>query len=92
MECCGVEYYTDWYEIMGPNTVTPGCCQPNSGLDAAYCFMHLNLASPPEQRVYTNGCYDKIIEDLSSEAKVLTLLTIILVIAQVRIGNVFHNV
>ncbi|KAB0394613.1 hypothetical protein E2I00_010963 [Balaenoptera physalus] len=30
MRCCGVTDYTDWYPVLGENTVPDRCCMENS--------------------------------------------------------------
>lgn len=30
MHCCGVTDYTDWYPVLGENTVPDRCCMENS--------------------------------------------------------------
>ncbi|XP_068418255.1 tetraspanin-9 isoform X2 [Eschrichtius robustus] len=50
MRCCGVTDYTDWYPVLGENTVPDRCCMENS----QGCGR--NSSAP----VWRTGCYEKV--------------------------------
>ncbi|XP_033621487.1 tetraspanin-9 isoform X3 [Fukomys damarensis] len=50
MRCCGVTDYTDWYPVLGENTVPDRCCMENS----QGCGR--NSTTP----VWRTGCYEKV--------------------------------
>nr|XP_039317600.1 tetraspanin-9 isoform X2 [Saimiri boliviensis boliviensis] len=50
MRCCGVTDYTDWYPVLGENTVPDRCCMENS----QGCGR--NATTP----VWRTGCYEKV--------------------------------
>uniref|UniRef100_A0A9L0T9W8 Tetraspanin-9 n=2 Tax=Equus TaxID=9789 RepID=A0A9L0T9W8_HORSE len=50
MRCCGVTDYTDWYPVLGENTVPDRCCMENS----QGCGR--NSTTP----LWKTGCYDKV--------------------------------
>ncbi|KAF6122371.1 tetraspanin 9 [Phyllostomus discolor] len=50
MHCCGVSDYTDWYPVLGENTVPDRCCMENS----QGCGR--NSTTP----VWRTGCYEKV--------------------------------
>ncbi|XP_008972016.2 tetraspanin-9 isoform X1 [Pan paniscus] len=50
MRCCGVTDYTDWYPVLGENTVPDRCCMENS----QGCGR--NATTP----LWRTGCYEKL--------------------------------
>ncbi|XP_054855088.1 tetraspanin-9 isoform X1 [Eublepharis macularius] len=52
MHCCGVISYTDWYEVLGENTVPDRCCMENSQ-DCGRNSTNTNL-------VWKMGCFEKV--------------------------------
>ncbi|KAF5919374.1 hypothetical protein HPG69_009855 [Diceros bicornis minor] len=50
MRCCGVTDYTDWYPVLGENTVPDRCCMENS----QGCGR--NATTP----LWKTGCYEKV--------------------------------
>uniref|UniRef100_A0A7N9D213 Tetraspanin-9 n=2 Tax=Macaca fascicularis TaxID=9541 RepID=A0A7N9D213_MACFA len=50
MRCCGVTDYTDWYPVLGENTVPDRCCMENS----QGCGR--NATTP----LWRTGCYEKV--------------------------------
>ncbi|XP_053081696.1 tetraspanin-9 isoform X2 [Acinonyx jubatus] len=50
MRCCGVTDYTDWYPVLGENTVPDRCCMENS----QGCGR--NTTTP----LWRTGCYEKV--------------------------------
>lgn len=50
MRCCGVTDYTDWYPVLGENTVPDRCCMENS----QGCGR--NSTTP----LWKTGCYEKV--------------------------------
>ncbi|CAJ0940714.1 unnamed protein product [Ranitomeya imitator] len=50
MHCCGVTDYTDWYPVLGENTVPDRCCMENSQ-DCGHNSTSL---------VWKTGCYEKV--------------------------------
>ncbi|ELV09170.1 Tetraspanin-9 [Tupaia chinensis] len=50
MRCCGVTDHTDWYPVLGENTVPDRCCMENS----QGCGH--NATTP----LWTTGCYEKV--------------------------------
>uniref|UniRef100_A0A452UGV0 Tetraspanin-9 n=1 Tax=Ursus maritimus TaxID=29073 RepID=A0A452UGV0_URSMA len=50
MRCCGVTDYTDWYPVLGENTVPDRCCMENS----QGCGR--NSTTP----LWRTGCYEKV--------------------------------
>ncbi|XP_075066293.1 tetraspanin-9 isoform X1 [Mixophyes fleayi] len=50
MHCCGVTDYTDWYPVLGENTVPDRCCMENSQ-DCGHNSTGL---------VWRTGCYEKV--------------------------------
>uniref|UniRef100_A0A8D1QJV1 Tetraspanin-9 n=1 Tax=Sus scrofa TaxID=9823 RepID=A0A8D1QJV1_PIG len=50
MHCCGVTDYTDWYPVLGENTVPDRCCMENS----QGCGR--NSTTP----LWKTGCYEKV--------------------------------
>ncbi|KAL8207697.1 UNVERIFIED_CONTAM: Tetraspanin-9 [Gekko kuhli] len=52
MHCCGVTSYTDWYPVLGDNTVPDRCCMENSQ-DCGRNSTNTNL-------VWKMGCFEKV--------------------------------
>ena len=80
MHCCGVEGYKDWEKILNKtNTVTGGCCKPNT--DAKTCFK--DIPEDPSPVIYTDGCFDVFIGWVEGLGIGLGVISIILGLIQV---------
>uniref|UniRef100_A0A5F9DUM5 Tetraspanin-9 n=1 Tax=Oryctolagus cuniculus TaxID=9986 RepID=A0A5F9DUM5_RABIT len=51
MRCCGVTDYTDWYPVLGENTVPDRCCMENS----QGCGRNATTTA-----LWKTGCYEKV--------------------------------
>lgn len=83
LECCGVAGYQDWknFTFGSENgNVAEGCCKEMTET----CF--LGMANKPEEvaekTIYTQGCYERIKEDLTGVTLALGVTTVILGLVQ----------
>ncbi|XP_014795626.1 PREDICTED: LOW QUALITY PROTEIN: tetraspanin-9 [Calidris pugnax] len=50
MKCCGVNDFTDWYPVLGENTVPDRCCTENSQ----------DCGRNSTELVWKTGCYERV--------------------------------
>uniref|UniRef100_A0A2K6QDV2 Tetraspanin n=1 Tax=Rhinopithecus roxellana TaxID=61622 RepID=A0A2K6QDV2_RHIRO len=74
MRCCGVTDYTDWYPVLGENTVPDRCCMENS----QGCGR--NATTP----LWRTGCYEKVKMWFDDNKHVLGTVGMCILIMQVR--------
>uniref|UniRef100_A0ABI7ZKG8 Tetraspanin 9 n=1 Tax=Felis catus TaxID=9685 RepID=A0ABI7ZKG8_FELCA len=74
MRCCGVTDYTDWYPVLGENTVPDRCCMENS----QGCGR--NTTTP----LWRTGCYEKVKTWFDDNKHVLGTVGMCILIMQVR--------
>ncbi|XP_018019663.1 tetraspanin-9 [Hyalella azteca] len=81
LQCCGVNSYEDWFYILNENSVTPGCCKDNS---PEFCYKNISALTQTQlqETLYTRGCYEALIDDLSQQLLALGILALVLVTVQ----------
>nr|XP_045590730.1 tetraspanin-3-like [Procambarus clarkii] len=81
LECCGVSNYTDWNNVTKHGDVTIGCCKEQK--DGCFDGMATAPQVVAEQRIYTQGCFYAIKEDLQGAVIALGVVCLILAVVEV---------
>jgi len=81
-----VNNYTDWYTgVISPSlgsNVALGCCKDMEDRNCNQNIASMTLVEAQE-KIYTRGCYTKLVETVEGEAMWLIIGGIILAIVQV---------
>jgi len=83
LECCGVNNYTDWrdYDWSKGENVADSCCR----IESLGCGNKMALATEEdaEKKIYTQGCFYAIKEDLKDETIALGVILFLMAVVQV---------
>lgn len=82
LHCCGVRNYTDWenyqYGQLHPNSVADGCCREFT----KDCGLNVLSFGDIQDKIYTQGCFRAIENDIEGLAIWLGVICIILALVQ----------
>ncbi|NXX81423.1 TSN9 protein, partial [Urocolius indicus] len=73
MKCCGVNDFTDWYPVLGENTVPDRCCTENSQ----------DCGRNSTELVWKTGCYEKVMTWFDDNKHVLGSIGMCILIMQI---------
>ncbi|XP_054683505.1 tetraspanin-9 isoform X3 [Grus americana] len=73
MKCCGVNDFTDWYPVLGENTVPDRCCTENSQ----------DCGRNSTELVWKTGCYERVMTWFDENKHVLGSIGMCILIMQI---------
>ncbi|XP_061864068.1 tetraspanin-9 isoform X2 [Colius striatus] len=73
MKCCGVNDFTDWYPVLGENTVPDRCCTENSQ----------DCGRNSTELVWKTGCYERVMTWFDDNKHVLGSIGMCILIMQI---------
>ncbi|KAM9390454.1 LOW QUALITY PROTEIN: tetraspanin-9 [Phaethornis superciliosus] len=73
MKCCGVNDFTDWYPVLGENTVPDRCCTENSQ----------DCGRNSTELVWRTGCYERVMTWFDENKHVLGMIGMCILIMQI---------
>nr|XP_005509833.2 tetraspanin-9 isoform X3 [Columba livia] len=73
MKCCGVNDFTDWYSVLGENTVPDRCCMENSQ----------DCGRNSTELVWKTGCYERVMTWFDENKHVLGSIGMCILIMQI---------
>ncbi|XP_065497119.1 tetraspanin-9 isoform X1 [Caloenas nicobarica] len=81
MKCCGVNDFTDWYPVLGENTVPDRCCMENSQ----------DCGRNSTELVWKTGCYERVMTWFDENKHVLGSIGMCILIMQI-LGMAFSMI